>query len=350
VSESKRRTTVSLNDANQSGSYAIYQLDKLLRSAGSGFTGGGDKIGADYTYGCQFTMAKGGVQLTPSSGFPVPFNSVNATVRVAPVIIYDGAAGVGGDVIISMAGSAGLGESPTSFSALPGSDVLNLTNHAGIRASDIVLLADKTGAAILPCLVQQVSPTFVQQKGGSAVNLSGTYSATIVNSRSVTDYTEGAQLINLGVAPSFNMFAVGANNALMKYDLMQSLVNDPLADNANPSLYVDGIYQMHALYGVDNDGNASVASLTWVAPTGAYSAANLLNGSIAAATTIKTIKAIKLGLVVKTALLEKDVVSNASVKLFEDTAIPVTVNLTNTNYRYDIFEATIPIRNSLILK
>lgn len=350
VSESKKRTTVSLNDINQSGSYALYQLDKLLRSSGSGFTGGSVKVGADYTYGCRLDMARGGAQLTPSAGFPSPFSAVNATIRVAPVIIYDGAAGAGGDVIISMSGSAGLGESPTSFSALPSASILNLTNHAGVRANDIVLLADKLGANILPCLIQQVSPSFVQQKGGSAVNLSGLYAAATVNSRSVTDYIETTQVINLGTSPSFNMFAVGANNTLMKYDLMQPVANDPALANPNPSLYVDGIYQMHAIYGVDNDGDAAVASLTWVAPTGIYAADNLLNGSIAASTNIKTIKAVKIGLIVRTALLEKEVVSNPTVRLFQDTAIPVTVNLADTKYRYNTFEATIPIRNTLILK
>jgi type IV pilus assembly protein PilW len=350
VSESKKRTTVSLNDINQSGSYALYQLDKLIRSAGSGFTGGSVKVGADYTYGCRLDMARGGAQLTPSGGFLSPFNAVNPTVRVAPVIIYDGGAGAGGDVIVSMSGSAGLAESPTSFSALPSASVLNLTNHAGVRANDIVLLADKAGANISPCLIQQVSPSFIQQKGGSAVNLSGLYAASIVNSRSVTDYLETAQVINLGTSPSFNMFAVGANNSLMKYDLMQIAVNDPALANANPSLYVDGIYQMHAIYGVDNDGDAGVASLTWVAPVGIYSADNLLNGSIAANSNIKTIKAIKIALIVRTALIEKEVVSNATVKLFEDTAIPVTVNLADTKYRYNVFEATIPTRNTLILR
>lgn len=350
VNEGRKRTTTSLNDINQAGSYAVYQLDKLIRSAGSGFTGGGDKVAADFTYGCRLDMSRGGVQLTPSAAFPVPFDAVNSTIRVAPLIIDNGAAGVGGDVIISMSGNAGLGESPTSFSSLPAASTLNLTNHAGLRANDVVLIADKTGAGISPCLVQQVSPAFVQVLGGSSVALSGLYSAVVVNSRSVTDYLETAQVVNLGTSPSFNMFAVGANNSLMKYDLMLPLVNDQTAANSNPSLYVDGVYQMQALYGVDNDGDPLVASLTWVAPTGVYSSANLLDGSLAASANIKTIKAVKIGLVVRTALMEKQAVSAATITLFSDTAIPVVVNLTDPNYRYSSFEAVIPLRNSLMLQ
>jgi len=345
VNEGRKRTTTSLNDINQAGSYAIYQLDKLIRSAGSGFTGGGDKVAADYAYGCRLDMAKNGVQLTPAVAFPAPFAGVNSTIRVAPVIIYNGAAGLGGDVIIAMSGNGGLGEAPTSFAALPAASTLNLTNHAGLRANDILLISDK----VSPCLVQQVAPAFVQVAGGSAVALSGTYNAAVVNARSVTNYLETAQVINLGTSPSLNMFGVGAGNSLMKYDLMQPLVNDQTVANSNPSLYVDGIYQMQALYGVDNDGDPLVASLTWVAPTGVYSAANLLDGSVAATANIKTIKAIKIGLVVRTALLEKQAVSAATLTLFQDTATPVVVNLADPNYRYNSFEVVIPLRNALML-
>ena len=36
VNEAHKRTTTSVNDIDQSGTYAIYQLDKIIRSAGSG--------------------------------------------------------------------------------------------------------------------------------------------------------------------------------------------------------------------------------------------------------------------------------------------------------------------------
>ena len=348
INEGRKRTTTSLNDVNQAGSYAIYQLDKLIRSAGSGFTGGGDKVGADYAFGCRLDMALSGAQLTPASAaFPAPFASVNTTVRVAPVIIADGAAGAGGDVIITMAGNAGLGESPTAFSALATAGTLKLVNHAGVRANDVVLLTDKA-TAISPCLVQQVSSTFSPIAGGSNVALGGSYYTATINSRSVTDFTATSQVVNLGQAPNLNMFAVGANNSLMKYDLMQNRQISATAASPNPSVYVDGVYQMHALYGVDT--SPATASLTWVAPTGTFSSTNLLDGSLAAAATLKRIKAIKIGMVMRTPLLERVVVSASTLQLFTDTTLPVTVNLSPTTFRYRAFEAVIPLRNTLMLQ
>ncbi|MDO9233935.1 MAG: PilW family protein [Methylotenera sp.] len=349
VNEGRKRTTTSLNDINQAGSYTIYQLDKLVRSAGSGFTGGGDKVGADYAFGCRLDMALGGTQLIPATvAFPTPFNAVSATVRVAPVIIYDGAAGVGGDVIVTMSGNAGLGESPTSFSASPTVATLKLVNHAGVRANDVVLLADKPAASVSPCLVQQVASTFNPIAGGSNVGLGGSYYTATVNLRSVADFTTTSQVINLGQAPNLNMFAVGANNTLMKYDLMQNRQTTTTAANPNPSVYVDDVYQMHALYGVDT--SPATSSLTWVAPTGTFSSATLLAGTLAAATSLKRIKAIKIGVVMRTALLERETVSATTLQLFGDTAAPVTVNLAPTTFRYRSFEAVIPLRNTLMLK
>lgn len=347
VNEGRKRTTTSLNDVNQAGSYAIYQLDKQIRSAGSGFTSGGDKVGADYTFGCRLDMALNGTQLTPAATFPAPFASVGTAIRVAPVIIYDGAAGAGGDVIITMSGNAGLGEAPTGFTSLATAATLKLVNQAGVRPNDVVLLAD-AGVNISPCLVQQVASTFTQTAGGSNVSLAGNYYSATVNSRSVNDFTATSQVINLGQSPNLNMFAVGANNTLMKYDLMQVSQTSAIGSAPNPSVYVDSVYQLHALYGVDTVPASS--TLTWVAPSGAFSAANLLTGTLAAATQMKRIKAIKIGIVMRTPLLERQAVSGPTLQLFSDTALPVTVSLNPTTFRYRSFEAVIPLRNSLMLK
>jgi type IV pilus assembly protein PilW len=349
VNEGRKRTTTSLNDINQAGSYAIYQLDKLVRSAGSGFTGGGDKVGADYAFGCRLDMALSGTQLTPAiTAFPAPFNTVSTTIRVAPVLIYDGAAGAGGDVIVTMSGNAGLGESPTSFSNTPTTALLKLVNHAGVRANDVVLLADIPATNVLPCLMQQVASTFIPTAGGSNVALAGNYYADSINSRSVANFTATSQVVNLGQAPNLNMFAVGANNTLMKYDLMRNRQISATAADPNPSVYVDGVYQMHALYGVDT--SPATSSLTWVAPTGVFSSANLRAGTLTAAANLKRIKAIKIGVVMRTSLLENQTVNAATLQLFGDTAIPVTVNLNPTTFRYRSFEAVIPLRNTLMLK
>jgi type IV pilus assembly protein PilW len=196
--------------------------------------------------------------------------------------------------------------------------------------------------------VQQVASTFTPTAGGSNVALGGNYYTATINSRSVADFTATSQLINLGQAPNLNMFAVGANNTLMKYDLLQNMQISATAANPNPSVYVDGVYQMQALYGVDT--NPATSSLTWVPPTGTFSSTNLLDGSLAAAATLKRIKAIKIGVVMRTPLLERETVSASTLQLFTDTTLPITVSLSPTTFRYRAFEAVIPLRNTLMLQ
>ena len=73
--EGRKRTSTSVNDASQAGNFAIYALEKWIRSAGSGFTQNTD--GAfDYLL-CTLTAKKGGTQLLPrTSALPAPFDTI----------------------------------------------------------------------------------------------------------------------------------------------------------------------------------------------------------------------------------------------------------------------------------
>lgn len=357
ASEGRKRTTTSVNDIDKAGAYAAYQLDQAIRSAGSGLVGGSSAgiQAAGFTMGCQINAAKGGTQVlpapatlpTPFNALPAPLNAAPVNFRLAPVVILDGAAGVGGDVLVVMAGSGGLSQTATIFSGVPTATTLNLKNVASIGAGDIALIAAPPTAVMTPCLIEQVSAAFVPAAGVSIVPLAGSYYQASVNGQILADYPVTSIALNLGKEPVFNLFAVGANNTLFKYDLFKpstiATVSDP-----NPSQFVDSVFQMHALYGVYTTPN-DPATLTWVAPTGAYSAANLLAGTPAALATLSNIKAIKVGLVMQTSLPEKTNVSANTIGLFSNTAVPVTVNLVDLNYRYRAVEVTVPLRNSLML-
>jgi len=362
ASEGRKRTTNSINDIDQVGAYTLYQLDKSLRSAGSGFSAGSTPLGsgnavqaATYTYGCPLRVARNGGQLMPAAGFSVPFNNVPTTVRLTPAIIFNAAAPAGDDVILVMAGSAGLGESGTKFSSPATSTSLNLANQAGFRATDITLLASPpSGGNMSPCLVEQVATGFVPLAGAAAVPLGGEFYQATVAGTSTTDYADTSIALNLGQTPVFAMFAVGANAAgtndtLYRYDLLSAANTAANATNPNPGVFAESIFQMHAIYGVDIDGDPNVASVTWVAPTGAYASANLLSGTAAANTALTTIRAIKIGLIMRSNLPERVNVSPATITLFGSTAVPVTVNLAALNFRYRAFEETIPLRNPIML-
>ena len=204
--------------------------------------------------------------------------------------------------------------------------------------------------AIQPCLVEQVASGFSAASGGISVALGGAAYAATINSINLASYTTSTLAVNLGQAPMFEMFAVGDNNTLFGYNLLSAANASVTVATANPYTLVEGAYQMHAIYGVDTDNNPLTPSLNWVAPTGTYASANLLAGTVAANTLLNTIKAIKVGLVTRTALLEKDAVSGATVTLFGNTSVPVTVTLDNPNYRYRVSESIMPIRNALMLE
>jgi type IV pilus assembly protein PilW len=344
VNEGRKRTTTSVNDIDQAGAYALYQLDQAIRNAGSG-------LGMTYnnyqnvtsTLGCPLRAAKSGTTIMPATSFPAPFASVSTTVRLVPIVIFNGQAGDGGDVIMAMSGAGGLAEIPTKFSSTSSNLIqLNLENIVGFKASDLVLLLDD--ASTEPCFISQVNPTFVAQADQSTLPLSGTYYQGTIGGNTITSANSYA--INLGQTPSFTMLGVGSNNTLYQYDLLKAAATD--ADDANPAIFIENTYQMQALYGVDIDGDDSVASIQWVPPTGNYSAANLLNGSAAASARFATIVAIRVGLVLRTDLMEKSAVSNSTLTLFSDTNASVTVSLSPNTYRYRAFEATIPLRNNLL--
>jgi type IV pilus assembly protein PilW len=145
--------------------------------------------------------------------------------------------------------------------------------------------------------------------------------------------------------PSFQLVGVGDHNTLYSYDLLQT-VDTPLQARA------EGVFELHALYGVDTDGDSKVDA--WVSPSsGDYSLAALSAGTSAAASLLKNIKAVRVGLILRTSLPEKDVVSSTKLELFSDiNSGSLTYSRTLTDeeqkYRYRTIEATIPLRNNLL--
>ena len=109
----------------------------------------------------------------------------------------------------------------------------------------------------------------------------------------------------------------------------------------------------------NNDGKID----SWNAATGNYTPANLTNGTVDAFKRLKTIKAIRIGLITRTALLEKvpatdapNPISPDSLVLFADiAALKVTrtlnadVNSEERRYRYKTIETTIPLRNQIMI-
>ena len=367
VAEGQRRSTTSVNTLSLDGQFAMQMLDKWVRSAGTGYT-----QSASYAFGCELLATKGSTQVLPRTAtLPAPFASVvpgTANIfRLAPVVILPDQTTPGddnggtSDVLVVMGSGSGGGGIPVTSSASPDSAALNLSNTLNFSASDLVLVADKqtTSTGVSPCMVTQVA-TGVTGGTATALSLTGDYYASSVNGTSITSFTSDAVAINLGNVtngnpPQFLVLGVGDYSTLYSYDLLQTS-DDPLTPVAT------GVLEMKALYGLDTDGDGKVD--TWVKPSGSYAPSVLLAGTTTAAETLQQIMAIKVGLILRTPLAEKVesgkvITAASSISLFSDvvvsstdsTSLKYTRSLTSTEqtYRFRTVEATIPVRNAIIL-
>lgn len=358
-SESRKRTSTSVNDAGQSGVYAAYVVDRAVRAAGTGFAQSWARVG-----GCRLNAQLPGGEAWPRiNALPAPFTAVPQTMRLAPVVIFPGASDTGTDVLMVMSGAAGFSEGAAFVQ--PGSVTatqVQLPNSIGYRAGDLMLLA-----AAGECLLTEVSAAKAACAGDPAapsstttcnplIPLGGTYYTPVAAFTSLATLGTQANLSALSIGnsttnrPQFQLIGVGADTTLFTLDMLANPANavQPLAE---------GVRELHALYGVDTDSNGTLDA--WQAPTGNWAPATLLNGSAASNNRLRQIVALRVGMVIRSSLIEKEIspgvpVAPTQLTLFDDLAPAndVTVDLTrpgeNRNQRHRTIEVTIPIRNFLL--
>ncbi len=365
--EARKRRTTAINDANQSGHYGLYVVDRWLRSAGSGFAQAGpepDSNSGDreaMAFGCRVLAAKSGTTVLPrGSAFPAPFDRLqpvsasNGTIRLAPALIAAGQSGATGfdgeytDVLLTMGGTSGYAEVYTQLTGAVLASSVALQTTASIVANDLVMLVDEPSASsVQDCMVQQVASAVTAPLG-----LSGTYSQSTIAGFTDSNYDDKSVLVRLGNPttnpPNFFAVGVGGSATLAAYDLLQT---------RSPALQAlaDNVVELHAVYGVDSDDNNTVDS--WVDPTpttSSYHVHNLMDGTVAAANRIATIKALRVALVLRSPLMEKatEAPTGATLQVFPGEAFARTRTLSSDDqrYRYRIVDSVIPLRNSLLAR
>ena len=371
VFEGRRRTVVAGSDLDQSAGVAMFQIDRWARSAGTGFA-----AAASYGYGCElFAVDDSGSQILPmKTALPDPFAAVDpgasGVFRLAPLLILPGQTSPGAsnavtsghvsDVLVLMSSGNGGSQVPTSFTAAATTTGLTVANTLAFSGGDLMLLADRQPAAsggTAPCMVTQADSAATSGTA-TALPLGGGRHSASIDAASVANYSTTGVAINLGNLasvgpPSFQLLGVGDNNTLYSYDLLQTS-NTPLQARA------EGVFEMHALYGIGSTSDTTVDA--WVSPgTGSYTVAALSAGTPAAAALLRTIRAVRIGLIMRTALPER---SGSAAGAASATATPATAltlfsdlgdsTLTYTRalapaeqqYRYRTLEATIPLRNN----
>lgn len=350
TTEGQKRTLTSTNDIDQSGAYAGYYLDKLVRSAGSGF------YQASSSLGCNILATHGGSQILPAPAFGAssPFQNVTqSTFQLTPALVLpgegvaSGGAGTNSDVLVVMEATNGNNAIPAPFNGVPTATSLNLFNTVGISANDILLVDDPTTSA--DCLIDQVSSAFAQSPGSGFLPLGGTwhtgntFAAQPLDGMTVDGLAVDLGNYNQGTPPLFELIGVGSDDTLYAEDLLNP--------DAGAVAIANGVFEMHILYGIDATGAGVVTN--WVSPAtyAGYTVNSATIAGLANPANIPNIKALRIGLILRTQLSERDVVTKGPIVLFNDlgAGLKVTRILTaaEQHYRYRTVDFTIPLQNAL---
>ena len=341
--ESGRRTLTSVNDASMGSAYVSFTLDRIVRSAGSGYA----QAWKD-SFGCQLLASRSGTTTLPRANpFRAPFAAVPQAVRLAPVVVHAGAGTDGSDILAITTGSSGLGESPLPVMTASATGTgLRVPATIGLRAGDLVMVMQDAAH----CMVQQVAAGFA---GGAdqQLNFGGTYADSDIAGTRLEDLGVStpawlAPLGNItGNQPMFQLLGVGPNATLVAHDVLQLDGTDSVVAIA------DGVADLRARYGVDSNNDNVIDS--WQDPAVApWNAATLLDGTLGSKARLSQIVALRVGLIVRTSMPERDSVAPASVRLFSDlgTTLEATRALTTAErlMRWRTVEFTVPLRNALL--
>ncbi|XHS80060.1 PilW family protein [Burkholderiaceae bacterium UC74_6] len=353
--------------------FVSYDLDRQLRTAGSGFLSSArdnnpavanaidqpDLTAYRRALGCTLNVTRSGTQILPrTTAFAAPFASVPLSVRLIPALIHAGIGANGSDVLAIIGGTSGVGEVPIGVrpNGVTFSQV-DLLSSVGIKANDLMLMIE-TGQ---PCMMTQVASTYASTGTNTAVTLGGTYYAATSGSVSLSGYATGlgnpanypggfvTSVLLFGNAsgttpnyPQMRLYGVDTDHQLKAVDLLGN-------DNGG-AVYpaAENVRDMRALYGLDTDFDGIVD--TWVQPTGSFTVAALTAGTAAAQNNLMQIRAIRVAMLVHSDRIEKTNVSPTTFTLFGDlaTALQTTVTISGTDLQrhFKVVDFTVPLRNA----
>ncbi|OOG57270.1 PilW family protein [Rhodanobacter sp. C03] len=341
VFEGQKRTTSSGDDAQQNGSFSLYELERQIRTAGSGLV-----QGKSYgLWGCPINAVTAGTAQLPKA-VAAPFAIWPATTRAMPVLIAKGGVDGSGNALPDVIGVVSGNPAGRVFKAIvsstPDAVTVGVTNSYGIFAGDYLLGTRTDGS----CAVGLATNTPTSPANSITLDANNSLGTGMTNATNVYD---------LGNAPVLSLFGVNTlTGSLVTYDLLQRPINGA-APGAIP--IADGIVQIKALYGI-HDGTSGIADQNyidkWVQPVGVWAIGALTATPIAASNAVNQIQAVRVAVVAQSRLPERitDYKTGAtSLTLFGDlpAALQYTIT-TQPQYRYKVYDTTIPVRNAMISK
>ena len=364
ASENHKRATTSTNDAQQTGSYGFYALDKALRGAGSGIAESAFPTDVG-VLGCHLNAGTIFPRATP---FPQPFATflLGATnpLIVAPVLIGKNQSQDGvSDVIMVMGGSGSAGGVSRQITGGGSATTATLDNTVGFANNDLVLVSQ---SGVADCLMEQVTALIPPTP---TLNFGGVYDAATGGTTSMAALATSTSsfVTPIGNAAAnnvqFMLFGLDNNRTLYSYDLLQNVKVWGGAGGDTAQAIADGVVQMNALYGIDTTG-AGIQN-AWAGPGDPGWDINTVMNS---PTKMKQILSVRIALVVRGEYYDTTrkadgtpiPVSPPTLTIFNglkngpggtgaSLAQPINLSATDQQFRYRIFEFTVPLRNMLLL-
>lgn len=323
VFEGQKRSTTGTADAQTNGGVALYTIGRDLQMAGYGLL-----PVTDSAIECSTPSIDSGAFTNP-----VSTTGTRISLDLSPVIITDGGTAAGASDSISIVyGTNTMGGVPSLISAIVGTTV-TIDNNLGCRICDIALVINGPVC----------TATTVVGPAASAV----TCPSLTPPALSTTDTLALQDVV--GVAAGANVACLGAWKRIL-----YRVNNGNLEVNGEPTLA--GIVNIQAQYGVSANANDNKIN-QWVNAVSPWDAATLTVADR------NRIKAVRLAVVARNSLWEKDIVSTAcssttlpaptGVCTWEGSAASPApaIDLSNdpdwAHYRYRVFETIIPLRNMI---
>jgi len=309
--EGQKRTTTGGADAQTNGTVALFNIQRDVAGAGFGLP--------------VFSTRNPALLCDPLPAFDHDANGATAPIGIFPALLSDGGIGAGASDSITVS----YGNSPTGgipVTAAIAANTAVVANNLACQAGDWALVIN--GSA---CEVQRVSAAPAGLPDGTHIVFDNPPALT----SGMVTCLSGWEEINYAVA----------NNALQRNG----------ADN------VAGIVSIQAQYGISATRNDNQI-VQWVDPVGDFELLKI--GGLVTKPVLDSrlrIKAIRVAVVARNGLYEKDVVSTAcssttgpnptGVCAWEGNAVSPapTIDLSSLpdwdHYRYRVFDVTIPVRN-----
>lgn len=307
--EGQKRTTSGNADAQTNGSIALYTIQRQVQIAGYGLP--------------VFSHQNQPLHCDPSPTVDHDGDAATPNIGIFPISIIDGGNVAGAsDRIVVHSGNSATGGIPATISNVVGND-LSVANNLGCQANDIAIVTNGTS-----CVMTK------------ATAITGTTQITLANA---TGVMIGA---TLGCMTGWN-------------EMQYQVSGNSLTENGVAS--VPGIVNIQAQYGISDAPNKNQVT-AWVDASGAtWSAPTIDNRN--------RIKAIRIAVVARNGLLEKDNVTAPCSSLTADAptglcawagttgnpapAIDLSKNQDGTDnpnwrrYRYRVFETIVPLRTMI---